>query len=311
MTSGPAESKVGWIGVGRMGSALVSRLLEAGIGVSVWNRTRSKAEALTDLGAEVVDSPADLAGCDIVFTIVSGSVDILEVTLGDEGVLSRSEAQPIVLVDITTIDPGTSRQLSDEAALHGTAVLAAPVSGNPSVVESGKLTVIASGPEHAYDLALPYLEALGRKVTYVGSGDEARLVKICHNLMLGAVSQSMAEITMLAEAGGVKRSVFLEFLNDSALGSTFTRYKAPAFVNLDFTPTFTWHLLRKDLELGLVAGKDLDVPLPLAALIHQIVMEGIGLGYGEQDFAALLTKLARASGRELEPENIHIDDGLS
>jgi 3-hydroxyisobutyrate dehydrogenase-like beta-hydroxyacid dehydrogenase len=190
-------------------------------------------------------------------------------------------------------------------------VLAAPVSGNPNVVRAGRLTVVASGPQAAFDTALPFMELFGRKVIYVGSGDEARLVKICHNLMLGVVAQSMAEITVLAEAAGVKRSDFLEFLNESVMGSTFTRYKTPAYVTLDYTPTFTWPLLRKDLELGLESSRELGVPLPLTALIHQIVMEGIELGYGEQDFAALLTKQARASGMELTPEDIEVGDGLS
>jgi 3-hydroxyisobutyrate dehydrogenase-like beta-hydroxyacid dehydrogenase len=150
----------------------------------------------------------------------------------------------------------------------------------------------------------------GRKVTYVGGGDEARLVKICHNLLLGVVSQTLAEITVLAEASGVSRADFLEFMNDSVMGSTFTRYKTPAFVNLDWTPSFTWHLLRKDFELGLEQSRELDVPLPASALVHQIVMEGIGRGWGDQDFGALLELAAHNSGRNLEPEDVEVSDGL-
>lgn len=302
---------VGWIGTGRMGYALVERLLRAGVDVWVYNRTRSKAEPLAALGAKIVDTPADLASRDIVFTIVAGPQDVIEVTFGPNGLLTREDARPEILVDSTTIDPDTSAELRRRADEVGTAVLAAPVSGNPKVVKSGKLTVVTSGPREAYEKAQPYLEQFGRKVTYVGAHDEARLVKICHNLMLGVVAQSMAEITMLAEAAGVSRADFLEFLNESVMGSTFTRYKTPAYVNLDYTPTFTWHLLRKDFELGLEAGRKLDVPLPTAALVHSIIMEGIGLGYGDQDFAALLTRQARASGREIEPENREVSDGLS
>lgn len=302
--------RVGWIGTGRMGYQLAARLLAAGVETWVWNRTRSKAEPLAEKGAKVVDSPADLAECDIVFTMVGGPEDVLEVTIGENGVLSREDARPSILVDSTTIDPLTSRRLTEAAAALGTAVVAAPVSGNPKVVKSGKLTVVASGPRQAFDTALAYIELFGRKTTYVGGGDEARLVKICHNLMLGVVTQSMAEITLLAEAAGVKRADFLEFLNDSVMGSTFTNYKTPAFVNLDFTPTFTLPLLRKDLELGLATGKELDVPLPLTSLTNSIVMEAIGLGY-DQDFAALLVKQGRASGRELESENTKVGDGLS
>jgi len=311
MGSGNLEHKVGWIGTGRMGYALASRLLDAGTDLWVYNRTRSKAEPLAEKGAKVVDSPADLAERDIVFTMVGGPSDVLDVTIGDEGVLSRGSTRPGIIIDSTTIDPVTSQELSARAAEVGTDVLAVPVSGNPKVVESGRLTSVASGPRGAFDVARPYLDCFGRKVTYVGEGDEARLVKICHNLLLGVVTQSMAEITVLAEAAGVSRADFLEFLNDSVMGSTFTRYKTPAFVNLDYTPTFTWHLLRKDFELGLSTARELDVPLPTAALVHQIVVDGIGRGYGDQDFAALLTRLAEGAGRSLESEDQDVGDGLS
>jgi len=294
-----------------MGSALVKRLLDAGTEVSVHNRTRAKAEALAEYGAKVVDTPADLADLDLIFIMVGGPEDVLDVTVGPKGVLSRPDARPTVIVDSTTIDPETSRTLRSKAAEVGTEVLAAPVSGNPKVVAAGKLTVVASGPETAFAKALPYLEEFGRKVTYVGTEDEARLVKICHNLLLGIVAQSMAEISVLAEASGVSRADLFEFLNDSVVGSTFTKYKTPAYVNLDYSPTFTWHLLRKDFELGLTTATALNVPVPTAALVHSIIVEGIGLGYGDQDFAALLTKEAHAAGREVESENREVSDGLS
>lgn len=309
-TSNTAKHTLGWIGTGRMGAALVERLLANRCDVSVYNRTRSKAEPLAELGAKIVDSPADLADRDIVFTMVGGPSDVIEVTLGESGVLSRSDVAPKILVDSTTINPQTSQVLRDGAAERGTSVLAVPVSGNAKVVKSGKLTSAVSGPKSAFDLARPYLEMYGRKVTYVGEGDEARLVKICHNLLLAVVTQSLAEITMLAEAAGVSRADFLEFLNDSVMGSTFTRYKSPAFVNLDWTPTFTWHLLRKDLELGLEQSRELGVPLPTAALVHQIVMSGIGQGMGDEDFGKLLELAASNSGRSLVSENVEISTGL-
>ena len=302
--------KLGWIGTGRMGYALAGRLLEAGCELSVYNRTRSKAEPLADLGATVVDSPADLADRDIVFTMVAGPNDVLEVTTGKQGVLASHSVAPGILIDSTTIDPSTSQQLRRAAAARQTDVLAVPVSGNPKVVKSGKLTSVVSGPRQAYEKALPYLRLYGREVTYVGGSDEARLVKICHNLLLGVTTEILAEITILAEKAGVSRTDFLTFLNESVLGSTFTRYKTPAFVNLDFEPTFTWHLLRKDLELGLEQGRDLDVPLPMAALVHQIVLDGIGRGLGDLDFAALLELSAERSGMSIRSENSAVEDGL-
>jgi 3-hydroxyisobutyrate dehydrogenase-like beta-hydroxyacid dehydrogenase len=136
-------------------------------------------------------------------------------------------------------------------------------------------------------------------------------VKICHNLMLGVVTQCLAEVTVLAEKGGVSRAAFLEFLNDSVLGSVFTRYKTPAFVHLDYTPTFTPVLLRKDFDLGLAAARELDVPMPLAALTAQLVQQTVSSGRVAEDFAILLDQQAHAAGLTLKPEDTPVDDGLS
>jgi 3-hydroxyisobutyrate dehydrogenase len=303
-------NSIGWIGIGRMGLELATRLLRGGHDVAIWNRTREKAEPLAELGATIVDTPADLASCDIVVTMVSSS-DVFElVTLGDNGLLTRADVAPKVLVDSSTISEEASERVRAAAARVGTQVLAAPVSGNPKVVRSGRLTTVASGPQEAFDLAEPVLAAFGQKVTYVGDNDAARLVKICHNLLLGVVSQTLAEITILAEKGGVARSDFLEFINNSVMGSVFSRYKTPSIVNLDYRPTFTAHLLRKDFELGLAAARDLDVPLPTAALVHQLVVQLIGNGHGEDDFITLLEMQARGAGHDLEPEDIEVSDGL-
>ena len=303
-------TRIGWIGAGRMGAALVTRLLDAGQDVSIYNRTRSKAEPLAELGAAVVESPADLADRDVVFTMVGGSDDFKEVAVGPNGVLSRAGAAPRILIDSTTISQAASDEVRAVAAERGTAVLAAPVSGNAKVVAAGRLTMVVSGPEDAYREARALLEQLAARVTYVGDGDRARLVKICHNLMLGVVSQTLAEITVLAEKGGVSRADLFDFLNDSVLGSTFTRYKTPAYVNLDFTPTFTPALLLKDFRLGADAAREHDVPMPVATAAQQVVQSLLGNGYGDIDFAALLELQARASGLALVSEQAPVSDGL-
>jgi len=303
--------KLGWIGVGRMGFRLAERLLEAGCDLAVYNRTRSKAEPLVAKGARLVDSPADLADRDIVFTIVSADDDFREVTLGDGGVLAQEGSVPKILVDSTTISAGMSAEVRAAADKVGTMLLAAPVSGNPQVVAAGKLTLVVSGPAEAFETARPYMDLFGAGSTYVGDADAARLAKICHNLMLGIVTQCMAEITVLAEKGGLERSAFLEFLNRSVMGSVFTRYKTPAFVNLDYHPTFTPVLLRKDFDLGLKAARELDVPMPLAALTHEIVQSLIGHGHVAEDFAMLLEQQAAASGLKLVSENADVSDGLT
>ena len=303
--------ELGWIGTGRMGYAMVSRLLKHGCDVAVYNRTRSKAEPLTALGATVVNSPADLANRDIVFTMVSGPDDLIEVVSGASGLLSHQNHAPKLLVDCSSVSTEASATVRKQAALRGMAMLAAPVSGNAKVVKAGLLSVVASGPEEQYRIAEPFLALLGRGVSYVGDGELARMVKICHNILLGVLTQCLAEITILAEKGGVPRHAFLDFMNNSVLGSTFTKYKSPAFVNLDWTPTFTPYLLRKDLDLGLEAGRTLGVPQPLTALTREIVQTMIGNGYHDIDFGALLELQAKASGLQLKSEQKPIDDGLS
>jgi 3-hydroxyisobutyrate dehydrogenase len=303
-------TSVGWIGVGRMGSALVRRLLDAGYDVAVYNRTRSKAEPLAEYGAKVVDRPVDLADRDVVFIMVSASADLEAVTIGDGGLLTASDT-PRIIIDSSTVSTEMSERIRAETSGRGSAFLAAPVSGNPSVVAAGKLTLAVSGPREAFDESEPLLNLLGKGVTYVGDGDGARLVKIAHNVFLGIVAQSLAEITVLVERGGTSRAAFLNFLNDSVMGSTFTRYKTPAFVNLDFAPTFTNILLHKDFTLGLDAARELKVPMPVAALAAELVSSAIGAGHTTEDFATLLLEQARRSGVELTPENVAVDDGLS
>jgi 3-hydroxyisobutyrate dehydrogenase len=301
---------LGWVGVGRMGHALVSRLLDAGHEVAVYNRTRSKAEPLAERGATIVDTPAELGDRDIVFTMVGGPADFKEVVLGETGLLSRNGTAPRVIVDSTTVSPEASDEVRVAASQRGTALLAAPVSGNPKVVDAGLLTIVVSGPEEAWEQARPLLELLGAGVTYVGDGDRARLVKICHNLMLGIVAQTLAEILVLAEKGGVARADFMAFLNDSVMGSMFTRYKTPAYVNLDFRPTFTPQLLLKDFQLGADAARELGVPMPVAATAQQVVQALVGHGYDDVDFATLIEQQARAAGFDLVSEDAAVDDGL-
>jgi 3-hydroxyisobutyrate dehydrogenase-like beta-hydroxyacid dehydrogenase len=293
-----------------MGFQLARRLLAAGHDVSVWNRTRAKAEPLAESGAKVVDSPADLADRDIVFIMVSTDKD-LEAVIGGEGGLLTGGRAPKIIVDSSTVSPEASARVRGLVNGKGAGFLAAPVSGNPKVIAAGKLTVAASGPRETFDAVEPLLAAWGRGVTYVGEGETARLVKIAHNVFLGVVIASLAEITTLAERGGVDRSAFLSFLNDSVMGSVFTRYKSPALVNLDFHPTFTNVLLRKDLQLGLSAGKELGVPMPVAANVDMLVAQAIGAGYTEEDFATLVLEQARRSGYELQAETEPFDDGLT
>jgi 3-hydroxyisobutyrate dehydrogenase len=302
--------KIGWIGTGRMGFPMAERLAKAGCDLTVFNRTRAKAEPLTKSGAKIAASPSDLVSCDIVFTMVSTSDDLKEVTLSQGGVLSVAGKSPKILVDCSTVSEAASAEVREAASKRGTKMLAAPVSGNGKVVKVGRLTIVASGPKDAYDAAQPYLDAMGKGSSYAGEGELARIVKICHNVLLGVVIQNLVEITVLAEKSGVKRHAFLDFINKSVMGSLFTAYKTPALVNLDMTPTFTPVLLKKDLDLGLEAARKTGTSMPITAATRELVQNLIGLGYADKDFATLIFQQAKNSGLDLKPENVEVPDGL-
>ncbi|SDG28892.1 3-hydroxyisobutyrate dehydrogenase [Sinosporangium album] len=308
-TNGPGL-RVGWIGTGRMGLSMASLLAQANVDLTAWNRTLAKAEPLKEYGASLCAAIADLRGMDVVFTMVSASADLEHVLLGEDGLLADPAQVPRVVVDCSTVSAESSAKVRQVCEELGVGYLAAPVSGNGKVAKVGGLSLVVSGPKETYDEVVHLLERLGKSVTYVGEGEVARLVKIAHNLMLGVVTQTLAEITVLAEKGGVPRHAFLEFLNNSVMGSVFTRYKSPAFVNLDYTPTFTPILLRKDFDLGLAAARQLDVPMPVVAATAQCVQASVGTGRVDEDFAILLDLQAAASGITLASEDVAVDDGL-
>ena len=305
------DASIGWIGIGRMGYAMAERLAKSGADLTVWNRTRSKAEPLAARGAKVAASLPELAGCEIVFCMVSTWDDVKEVVDGPGGLLSDESRAPKLLIECSSISLEGSAELRALLAKRGVKLLAAPVSGNAKVIKAGRLSFVCSGPKDAYDKALPYLKMIAPAASYVGEGELSRIVKICHNVFLGVVTQSLAEIPVLAQKAGVPRHAFLDFINQSVMGSIFSRYKTPAFVNLDFTVTFTPQLLRKDLDLGLDAARRYEVPMPLASLTRDVVQTLIGRGMSEQDFAQLLLLQAEASGMKLAPENVPVSDGLS
>lgn len=302
--------RIGWIGAGRMGLQLAGRLVDAGYDLAIYNRTKAKTAPAVARGAVAVDVPAQLADRDVVFSMVSASADLLQVTTGTDGLLTDTAHAPKLLIDCSTVSVRASAEVREASAKRGVEFLAAPVSGNPKVVSAGKLTLAVSGSPETFAAAAPLLQLLGARVTFVGQDEVARLVKICHNVFLGVVAQSLAEITVLAEKGGASRAAFLEFLNHSVMGSTFTTYKSPAYVNLDFTPTFTMPLLLKDFDLGLAAASELEVPMPVAAVTASLVASALGAGHRDEDFATLLLEQARRSGIELVSEDVDVDDGL-
>jgi len=311
--------RIGWIGAGRMGQPMAELLLKAGHDVSVWNRTAAKAEPLGRLGGKVVGSVADLARTDIVFSIVSTGKDLEEVYFGAGGVAANRAKLPAIFVDCSTIGVDESAAIRARLAALGADYIAAPVSGNARVIVAGKLSAVASGPEAAFRKVEPLIKAFAPNgVSYVGEGELARVCKIAHNVMLGVVIENLIEITLLANKMGVPRHAFLAFMNNSVMGSTFTRYKSPALVNLDWTTTFTPELLRKDIDLGLELGRRNDVPMPVTAAAREVLQSHFGAAtlkpdpekYLAGDFAALIETMALAAGMKLESEQQVVPTGL-
>jgi len=304
-------NKIGWIGLGRMGEAMVKLLTTAGNGVDIWNRTRSKAEPLVQYGATLVDHKQDLAACEVVFTMVSTTEDLKEVLFA-EGGLVTGKVLPKVVVDSSSISQEGSAEVRQRLEALGVAYLCAPVSGNAKVAKAGKLLIVSSGPKNLYDLAEPYLKAMSRKCMWVGEGELARVWKIAHNTMFGVVIQNLCEITVLAEKAGIPRHVFLESINDSVLGSMYTRYKSDVLTNLSFeNVTFTPKLLLKDMDLGMSAAKAQGVAMPAAAATRESIARMVGRGHDHVDFSILLTEIAADAGLNLVPENVKVPDGLS
>src|ERR1700677_870614 len=296
--------KIGWIGMGRMGFPMAERLLKAGHDVSIWNRTKAKAEPLAKIGGKVVDHLSELKSVDVLFSIVATGADVQEVLYGKNGVSSQGGKMPPIVVDCSTIAVEESAAIRDKLKQLGAEFVAAPVSGNAKVIKAGKLSSVVSGPEAACKTAIPLIEVFApRGASYVGDGELPRVCKIAHNVMLGVVIENLIEITLLTNKMGVPRDALLAFLNNGVMGSMFTAYKSPALVNLDWTTTFTPELLRKDLDLGLEMAREMDVPMPVTAATREMLQAHIGAAalkpdpeaYLAEDFATLMESMAVAA----------------
>jgi len=312
--------KIGWIGVGRMGAPMAARLIRAGHDVSIWNRTRAKAETEELKGARIVANRSELADVDILFTMLSTGKDVIDVCFGPEGMFRDGlKSMPKMLIDSSTIGMDESAEVRKGLDKLGVKFLAAPVSGNPKCVRAGKFCCVVSGPKDAYDQVKPLLLTIApRGAAYAGEGELARMCKIAVNLLLAVTMENMMEITLLAQKAGVARHAFLEFLNDSVIGSTYSRYKTPALVNLDWTTTFPLAGQRKDVDLGLSIARQLGVPMPVTAATREMMQAHFGVAetkpdpaaYLAKDFSTLFETMALISGVKLESENVPVADGL-
>lgn len=298
------QPTVAFLGLGRMGGVMAARLLDAGTPLAVWNRTSSKCDSLVERGATRLETLSAAASADVVFSMVLDDHALAD--LHSEGGLFSGPAiqrRLRVWVDGSTVSPGAAETAAAAAAARGVAYVSAPISGNPGVVESGNAIFAISGHRAGLDLAEQVCLKLGRAVHRVGTRAEANVVKLCTNALLGVTMQSLAEIAVLADRIGVSRAAMLRFVNDSAIGSPFSRYKTPPLVELEFPTAFTPEGQRKDIRLALELARDAEVPMPVLSqteVEYSRLIAG-GLGHG-QDFAALILNVARDAGYALQPE---------
>ena len=282
---------IGFIGLGNMGAPMAQRLLDSGSDLMVYNRSVRKTAPFAAAGARVADSIADLRDCSLVISMVSSDAALRAITTDSGGLFEQQGPLPL-LVDCSTVSSEVSDELLIAARDRGTDLLAAPVSGGPSVIPGGGLAIVCSGTQASFAKARSVLARIGSKVTYAGEGSASRRIKILHNLLAASLIHSLAETVVLAESLGIARRALLEFINAGALGSPFIGYKSAAMAELDFSAAMSARLMFKDVELGLALAKDTGVALPLITLTRGAIANMIQAGRSELDIAGLLAHLA-------------------
>jgi len=287
------DAQVAVVGLGKMGSAIAERILDAGYPLSVYNRTASKAEPLVERGAAQLGSAADaLQAADVCVTMLADDA-ALEL-VADE--ILRSAGRGTTLVDMSTVSVAASERVAAAAAAAGVAYLRAPVSGNPGVVRAGKLTIVVSGPEEVARELDPLLRAIGPTVYYVGDGEAARVVKLALQVLIGGTAELLAEALVLGERAGVERSKLLEVIGNSAVGSPFVKYKTEPLLRDDYSATFTTSMMLKDVDLVLALASSRGASLPLTRGLRELLADMAATDLADRDFMALYLRLSEREG---------------
>ena len=291
---------LGFVGLGVMGTAVTRRLLDAGHTVTVWNRTRAKAEPLLEAGALWADSPrAVTERSEVVFTMVTNTAAVLAVVEGPDGILSALGAGKIY-VDMSTASPANTRALAEQVVAVGAQMLDAPVSGTSITIEQGKASVMVGGDEDAFERVRPILEAIGPKVFHLGPNGSAVTMKIAINLSLAVQMLAFSEGVLLAEKTGIARERAVEVMLASVIASPMVAYRGPLVLGHPDEVWFDCHMMQKDMNLALELGRELEVPLPTTAVTNEFLTAANGMGIGEKDFAVLFDVLAAMSGVQTE-----------
>jgi 3-hydroxyisobutyrate dehydrogenase-like beta-hydroxyacid dehydrogenase len=289
-------ANLGFVGLGLMGSRMVKRLMDARHTVTGYNRTKTKAQWLLDLGMRWAPSPRDAAqATDIVFTMVTDTTALQAVTDGPEGILAGLGPGK-VYVDMSTVSPAASRALASRVTERGAQMLDAPVSGSVTTLEQGRLSIMVGGDRGAFERVRPTLQDIGPKVTHVGANGLAVSMKIATNLSLAVQMLAFSEGVLLAEKSGVARATAVEVLLNSVIASPMVQYRGPFVMQMPDEAWFDVNMMQKDLQLALEMGRRLDVPLPTTAVANEMLTAARGMGFEEKDFAVVFEVLARMSG---------------
>ena len=291
-------AEVGYVGLGVMGSSIVRRLLADGHDVTVWNRTREKAEPLLAEGACWADSPREVAAArELVFTMVTNTEAVRAVAEGEEGILAGLSPGAIY-VDMSTASPANTRALAERVAAAGAAMLDSPVSGTSVTVDQGKASLMVGGDTEVFERARPVLQSIGPKVIYVGPNGSAVTMKIAVNLSLAVQMLAFSEGVLLAEKSGISREKAVEVMLASVIASPMVAYRGPLVLGHPDEVWFDCHMMQKDLNLALELGRQLEVPLPTTAVTNELLTAASGMGVGGRDFAVLFDVLAAMAGVE-------------
>ncbi len=289
-------ANLGFIGLGTMGGKMVQRLLQAGHTVAGYNRTRSRANWLLELGMQWGDSPRVVAQtADVTLSMVANTQALEAITDGPDGVLAAM-APGKVFIDMSTVSPAASRSLAARVAQRGAKMLDAPVSGSAVTLEAGQLSVMVGGDYAVYEAVKPLLQDIGPTVDYVGENGLAATMKVAVNLSLPIQILSFCESLLLAEKSGIPREAALTALLNSVVASPALKYRFPLAVNPPDEPLFDVTMMQKDLMLALDMGRELAVPMPTSAITNEYLNAARALGYSEQDFAVLYQVLRQMSG---------------
>jgi 3-hydroxyisobutyrate dehydrogenase-like beta-hydroxyacid dehydrogenase len=289
-------ANLGFVGLGVMGSEMVSRLLSKGHTVTGYNRTRAKAQRLIDRGMKWGDSPrAVCAAADVTFTMVTNEKALAAIMEGPEGILS-AVASGKFLIDMSTVNPHYSRSVAAKARAKGADMIDAPVSGSVITLQEGKLSVMVGGRRETFDRLKPILDDIGPKVTYVGDNGLALSMKIATNLSLAVQMMAFCEGVLLAEKSGIAREVAVDVLTNSAIASPMIKYRGPFVLTMPAEAWFDVNMMQKDMMLALDMGRALDIPLPTTAVCNEFLTAARGMGFAKQDFAVVFEVLARMSG---------------